>query len=141
VEGLLMNAAGAGAETEPAVVWWLRLEGCAEAAAGIGAYALLGESWWLFAALALAPDLAMLGYLAGPRVGARVYNCAHVLVGPGVLAAVAWYATSPFAGACAAAWLAHIGADRAFGYGLKQSTGFEHTHLGRVGRAREQGTP
>ena len=31
-------------------------------------------------------------------------------------------------------WLAHIGFDRALGYGLKYATGFGFTHLGRIGR-------
>ena len=31
-------------------------------------------------------------------------------------------------------WLAHIGIDRALGYGLKYSAGFNFTHLGRIGR-------
>jgi hypothetical protein len=31
-------------------------------------------------------------------------------------------------------WLTHIGIDRALGFGLKCSTGFGFTHLGRVGR-------
>ncbi|MGQ7476239.1 DUF4260 family protein [Streptococcus suis] len=30
-------------------------------------------------------------------------------------------------------WLAHIGWDRAFGYGLKYESGFKHTHLGDLG--------
>ena len=30
-------------------------------------------------------------------------------------------------------WLAHIGFDRALGYGLKYTQGFRYTHLGRVG--------
>jgi hypothetical protein len=29
---------------------------------------------------------------------------------------------------------AHIGIDRALGYGLKYSTGFGFTHLGRIGK-------
>ena len=29
-------------------------------------------------------------------------------------------------------WLAHIGADRLFGYGLKYPTAFNDTHLSRV---------
>ena len=33
-------------------------------------------------------------------------------------------------------WLAHIGIDRALGYGLKYSTGFGFTHLGRIGKER-----
>ena len=31
-------------------------------------------------------------------------------------------------------WLAHIGFDRALGYGLKYATGFGFTHLGRIGK-------
>jgi hypothetical protein len=30
-------------------------------------------------------------------------------------------------------WFAHIGMDRALGYGLKYETGFNDTHLGRIG--------
>jgi hypothetical protein len=33
-----------------------------------------------------------------------------------------------------AIWLAHIGMDRALGYGFKLSTGFRDTHLGQIGR-------
>ena len=29
---------------------------------------------------------------------------------------------------------AHIGLDRALGYGLKYSTAFGHSHIGRIGR-------
>ena len=32
--------------------------------------------------------------------------------------------------------VAHVGADRALGYGLKYPTGFGDTHLGRIGRRR-----
>jgi hypothetical protein len=31
-------------------------------------------------------------------------------------------------------WMAHIGIDRALGYGLKYSEGFGFTHLGRIGK-------
>jgi hypothetical protein len=31
-------------------------------------------------------------------------------------------------------WFAHIGLDRALGYGLEYDTGFHDTHLGRIGR-------
>jgi len=30
-------------------------------------------------------------------------------------------------------WFAHIGIDRALGYGLKYTSGFKDTHLGRLG--------
>lgn len=35
---------------------------------------------------------------------------------------------------------AHIGMDRLLGYGLKYPTGFRHTHLGRIGREKREGT-
>ena len=34
-------------------------------------------------------------------------------------------------------WSAHIGFDRALGYGLKYDTGFSFTHLGRIGKTAE----
>ena len=40
----------------------------------------------------------------------------------------------PAAMAGALIWIAHIGFDRALGYGLKYATGFRDTHLGRIGR-------
>jgi hypothetical protein len=41
----------------------------------------------------------------------------------------------PLAGPLALIWLAHIGIDRALGYGLKYASGFGFTHLGRIGPA------
>jgi hypothetical protein len=35
-------------------------------------------------------------------------------------------------------WFAHIGCDRALGYGLKYSQGFGYTHLGRIGKAAQE---
>jgi hypothetical protein len=42
--------------------------------------------------------------------------------------------TGSSATAGALIWIAHIGIDRALGYGLKYATGFGDTHLGRIGR-------
>lgn len=111
----------------------LRLEGVAVFAAATVAYYLLGGPLWLYLLLALAPDLAMLGYLAGPGLGSRVYNAAHTYVAPLALAGLAWWAAVPIALLVALVWAAHIGVDRAVGYGLKYPTGFKDTHLGRVG--------
>ena len=115
----------------------LRLEGLAQLAAATIAFHALGGSWALFAALFFAPDLSLLGYLAGPRVGAAVYNAGHSLIGPALLAAggVAFGAPSLVLGALI--WVAHVGFDRALGYGLKHGDAFTSTHLGRIGRALE----
>ena len=91
--------------------------------------------WIAFAALFLAPDLAMAGYLGGPRIGAAAYNLVHAYVGPLELPLVALALAAPAARALALIWIAHIGSDRALGYGLKYVTGFGDTHLGAIGRA------
>ena len=114
---------------------WLRAEGLALGALAIWGYALTDASWGLFAALALAPDLGMLGYLAGPRVGAWTYNAVHTTLAPAALAGLASLAGWTWGLPVALVWAAHIGLDRALGYGLKRPEGFGATHLGRVGRA------
>lgn len=112
-----------------------RLEGFATLVLGVVAYAWLGQSWWVFALLFLAPDLTMLGYLRSPRLGALTYNLGHTYAAPAVLA-LAGLALGPLAFGLAAIWTAHIGFDRLLGYGLKLEAGFEQTHLGPIGKAR-----
>ena len=116
-----------------AVLLWLRVEGLALLAAAAVLYAAVDGGWLLFAVLFLLPDVAMLGYLAGPRIGAAAYNIAHATVLPWALAALGWFA-APALVPIALIWLAHIGFDRAMGYGLKYPGAFGDTHLGRVGR-------
>lgn len=113
----------------------LRLEGTVVLGVALAAYAQFGAGWGAFALLLLAPDLSMLGYLAGPRVGAVLYNAAHSYVGPVLLLALGVLAAMPWAVAGGLIWCAHIGLDRALGYGLKYAAGFNLTHLGRIGRA------
>ena len=110
----------------------LRLEGAAVLAGGLWTYVREDGSWFLLAALILAPDLAALGYLAGPRVGSATYNVAHTYVGPVLLLVGAVAVDGRFATLAALVWLAHIGADRALGYGLKYPTTFKDSHLQRV---------
>jgi hypothetical protein len=112
----------------------VRFEWVSAAAVAIVFYAMSGVSWWLFALLILAPDLSMLGYLAGPRVGAVAYNALHILIAPLVLAIAGVLLAGPITTAVALIWIAHIAIDRALGYGLKLPTGFRDTHLGRIGR-------
>ncbi len=119
----------------------LRLEGAALLSLAIALYAQAGASWWLFAALILAPDVSILGYLAGPRAGAFAYNATHVTIGPLALALVGQLAPAPTCTAVALVWLAHVGADRMLGYGLKYGAGFGATHLGRIGRATAVSAP
>jgi Domain of unknown function (DUF4260) len=110
----------------------LRAEGLAVAVAAIALYFHAGYPWWLLVALVLAPDVSMVGYLAGPIVGAAAYDAAHTYVLPIVLVAVGVIADAELATQFGLIWFTHIGVDRAVGYGLKYPTGFKDTHLQRV---------
>jgi len=110
----------------------LHAEGAAVAVAAVTLYFHEGFDWWLLLVLALAPDLAMLGYLAGPRAGAAAYDIVHTYVLPVLLGAAGVIWDSDAALAVALIWLTHIGVDRALGYGLKYPSGFKDTHLQRV---------
>jgi hypothetical protein len=112
---------------------WLRVEGLATFGAGLAGFLFLGLPWWAFVLLLIAPDVSMVGYLRGPRVGAIAYNVAHDLA-TGVAVAGAGLAMGSVPLAAAGAILvAHSGMDRMAGYGLKLRSSFKDTHLGRIG--------
>lgn len=113
----------------------LRLEGLALAVACMVFYSYFEGSWWMFAILLLTPDLSFLGYLGGPRTGAAAYNIAHAAILPMLLGIFAMVMSSALAMHLSLIWCAHIGFDRALGYGLKYDAGFSFTHLGRIGKA------
>lgn len=110
----------------------LRAEGLAVAVAAVALYVHGEHGWLLFVVLVLAPDLSMLGYLAGPRAGAVAYDAVHALVLPVALGAAGVLIDSGLAVQLALIWVVHIGVDRMVGYGLKYPTGFRDTHLQRV---------
>lgn len=101
-------------------------------AVATAAFFAFDGAWWMFLLLALAPDIGMVGYLANARVGAWTYNATHVYAAPLALAVLGATFDSRFAVLVGAVWIAHIGADRALGYGLKEPTGFRDTHLGSL---------
>lgn len=113
----------------------LRFEGLLVMLAAMLAYDRFGAGWGTFAWFFLAPDLSFLGYLAGTRVGAISYNMAHSYIGAVVCLIVSQLFAAPLLLTVGIIWCAHIGFDRALGYGLKYSTGFKFTHLGRIGRS------
>lgn len=92
--------------------------------------------WWWLPALFLAPDLGMLGYLAGPRVGALVYNLVHHRGLAAALIVAGALLGSPWLQAAGLIVLAHSSFDRMLGYGLKYPDAFQHTHLGWIGKNR-----
>jgi hypothetical protein len=109
-----------------------RLEGGVLVGLSLILYWKHAGSWLLYLALILAPDLFMLGYLRGPRLGAAFYNLGHTWLLPGLLAAFAVLGGGSLALSVALIWFGHIGIDRLLGYGLKLPSGFKDTHLGRL---------
>jgi hypothetical protein len=112
----------------------LRLEGLALLAGMTALYALWAGPWWLYAVLFFAPDASFVAYLAGPKIGAWAYNAVHSTIIPLALLTIGFGFAPPLVLSVALIWLAHIGFDRALGYGLKYSAGFGFTHLGRIGK-------
>jgi hypothetical protein len=115
----------------------LRLEGAVLFAASIAIFAAQGQSWWLYPALLLAPDIFMFGYLRNTKLGSVIYNLGHSYPAAALVTAVGFMFGSDFTIALGAIWFGHIGWDRMLGYGLKYGTSFKHTHLGDLDKPKK----
>jgi Domain of unknown function (DUF4260) len=115
-----------------------RLEGLALLIANVTIFAITAPNWILFAVLLLAPDLAMIGYLRGPWLGAITYNLVHLKTLPLALGTIGLLTSNALEIQLALIWFAHIGMDRALGYGLKLETGFSDTTLDKIGRTTNE---
>lgn len=98
---------------------------------------VLGFSPGMFALLFLAPDLGMLGYLAGPKTGAFTYNLAHNKAIAIAIFFVGLYGNIPSLEFIGVLLFSHSSFDRMLGYGLKYPDSFAHTHLGKIGKKHE----
>ncbi len=119
-------------------VIWQRVEGALIFVIGMWVYNSLGGNlpWWGLLLAFFAPDLALGGYVLGPRVGAFVYNLGHIYgFGLMVLMLGSVGGSGPLM-LLGALWFAHAGFDRMLGYGLKTADGFRVTHLGQIGRSK-----
>jgi uncharacterized protein DUF4260 len=128
--------ATASGMTTGAVRTWLRLEGLAAFVVGLALFGATGGNWLLLIPLLLLPDVSALGFLAGPRIGTFTYNLLHNWVPGLVTLGIGVWLASPAVLMAAAILIAHVGMDRAVGYGLKLPSSFHDTHLGRMGRTR-----
>ena len=89
--------------------------------------------WWLI--WILAPDLSMIAYLGGNRVGAFGYNLVHHKGTAIAIYAVGLFTNHPALEFAGMILFGHSCMDRSMGYGLKYITGFGDTHLGKIGKA------
>ena len=102
---------------------------------GISIYALyfLKADWWIYPMLLLAPDISMLGYVAGNKAGAISYNFFHHKAVAIILFFIGFINHSYFLQVTGLIIFGHSSLDRMLGYGLKYFTGFHFTHLGQIG--------
>lgn len=112
----------------------MRIEGLLTLVAALFFYYFFQGSWLLFIVLLFAPDLSMLGYSMNPQTGARIYNIVHSYALPIILLLIGWHFQLKPCFFVSLIWIAHIGMDRSFGFGLKEDTHFKDTHSGRIGR-------
>ena len=118
---------------------WLRAEGLTLFATTLLLYSTTHQPWWLVPAVILLPDLFMVGYLGGNRLGAAVYNVGHSYPLPALMSLAGLAGHHPLVLALGLLWLAHIGMDRLASFGLKYDAGFQRTHLS--GPAGTAGAP
>ena len=127
---------GGGRPEDPSVtgkpLLWLRAEGLTLFATGLLLYSATHQPWWLVPVVILLPDLFMLGYVGGNRLGAAVYNAGHSYPLPALMSLAGLAGHHPLVLALGLLWLAHIDMDRLAGYGLKYDSGFQRTHLSNL---------
>lgn len=117
--------------TRPAAL--LRIEGAFALGLATFFFWRSDGNWALYALLLLAPDIGMLGYVRGSRVGSAAYNLFHTYAMPAALGTLGTVTNTTLLVWLALIWGAHIGMDRLIGYGLKYPWApFKETHLDKV---------
>lgn len=112
---------------------YLRLEGLAIGLGAAAGFLHLGGHPVILVLLVLLPNVSMAGYLVDSAWGTRCYNAVHTLTWPTLLLAAGAVFAHWWAMAVGLAWLAHVGADRALGSGLKYADrAITETHLQRT---------
>lgn len=112
----------------------LKLEELMMLILGIYLFSLLDYAWWWFLVLILTPDIGMLGYLFGDKIGAFSYNIFHHKGLAILVYLFGVFLVVPLCQLIGVILFSHAAMDRVFGYGLKYDKGFKYTHLGEIGK-------
>lgn len=105
---------------------------------GLSIYALSEwqVDWWWYLLLLFGPDISMLGYIGGNKIGAAAYNLFHHKGIAVALFAAGWLMPDQWMQIIGIVLFGHSSMDRCFGYGLKTEQGFKYTHLGIIGKSK-----
>ncbi len=112
----------------------IKLEELAMLAVSIYALDLLNAPWWYYLLLALGPDISMIGYAAGNKAGAAIYNLFHHKGVAILIFCSGLLLPNNTMQIIGVVLFGHASMDRVFGYGLKLKDGFKFTHLGIIGK-------
>ena len=99
-------------------------------------FSRLPFAWWWFPVLILTPDISMLGYIAGNKPGAAAYNLFHHKAVALFIYSIGTYYGNEVLQLTGVILFGHSSMDRMMGYGLKYFTGFQFTHLGKIGKEK-----
>jgi len=91
-------------------------------------------AWWFYLLMVLGPDISLLGYLAGNKTGAFIYNLAHHKGIAIIVFVTGLFLDNDMLVFSGIILFGHSSMDRIFGYGLKYEAGFKFTHLGTIGK-------
>ena len=116
----------------------LKLEELAMLGLSVYLFSLLRFQWWWFAVLFLAPDIGFLGYIINSHVGSMTYNLLHHKGIAILLYVLGMLTDSEVVKLIGVVMFGHASFDRILGYGLKYADSFNHTHLGMIGKKKEQ---
>ncbi|MGB4843195.1 MAG: DUF4260 domain-containing protein [Ferruginibacter sp.] len=112
----------------------IKLEEMAMLVASILALIYFKVEWWYYLILFLGPDISMIGYLAGNKVGAICYNIFHHKGIALVVFVIGFSNGNWLLQVVGLILFGHSSMDRVLGYGLKYNEGFKFTHLGAIGK-------
>lgn len=112
----------------------IKLEEAGMLIASIFALMYLKVEWWYYLILLLGPDISMVGYLFGNKVGAICYNIFHHKGIAICLIIIGFFYNNWMLQVIGLILFGHSSMDRMAGYGLKTNEGFKFTHLGVIGK-------
>jgi Domain of unknown function (DUF4260) len=112
----------------------IKLEEMGMFALSIFALNHLQVAWWYYMIMLLGPDIGLVGYLLGNKVGAACYNICHHKGIAVALFLFGFVYNESLVMVAGIIMFGHSSMDRMFGYGLKYNEGFKFTHLGTIGK-------
>lgn len=99
-------------------------------------FSQLPFAWWWYLALFFVPDISFVAYSVNTKIGAIAYNFLHHK-GIAVLTFfIGAFIQNEAVQMVGLVFFGHASFDRIFGYGLKYSDSFNHTHLGMIGNKK-----